>query len=40
MKQISITDSSYRALLNDAKRRKLKLEELIDIILKREYQLK
>jgi hypothetical protein len=40
MKQISITDSAYRALSNDAKRRKLKVEELIDIILKREYQLK
>lgn len=40
MKQISISDSAYRALCNDAKRRKLKLEELIEIIFKREYQLK
>ena len=40
MKQISITEANYRALYNDARRRKLSVEELIEIIIKREYKLK
>jgi hypothetical protein len=40
MKQLSITDNSYKALLNDARKRKLTPDELIEIILKREYKLK
>jgi hypothetical protein len=39
MKQVSITDNSHKALLNDARKRKLTPEELIEIILKREYKL-
>jgi hypothetical protein len=40
MKQVSLTDASYKALYNDAKRRKLSTDELIEIILKREYKIK
>jgi len=40
MKQVLITDTSYKALSTDAKRRKLTPDELIEIILKREYKLK
>lgn len=40
MKNIQITDTAYKALSNDAKKRKLSAEEAIDIILKREYKLK
>lgn len=40
MKQVLITGTSYKALSIDAKRRKLTPDELIEIILKREYKLK
>jgi hypothetical protein len=40
MKQVSLTDASYKALYNDAKRRKLSIDELLEIIIKREYKLK
>lgn len=40
MKQVLIADTSYKALSADAKRRKLSPDELIEIILKREYKLK
>ena len=40
MKNIQITDTAYKALSTDAKKRKLSPEEAIDIILKREYKLK
>ena len=40
MKQLSIADDSYKALLTDARKRKLTPDELIEIILKREYKLK
>jgi hypothetical protein len=40
MKQVLITDTSYKALSADAKRRKLSVDELLAIILKREYKLK
>jgi len=40
MKQALITDTSYKALLSDARKRKLTPDELIEIILKREYKLK
>lgn len=40
MKQVLVTDISYKALSNDAKQRKLTPNELIEIILKREYKLK
>jgi len=40
MKQVSLADASYKALYNDAKRRKLSIDELLEIIIKREYKLK
>ena len=40
MKQVIITDTSFKALSNDAKRRKLSVDELLEVILKREYKLK
>lgn len=40
MKQVLLTDASYKALYTDAKRRKLSTDELLEIILKREYKLK
>ena len=40
MKQVSLTDTLYKALHNDAKRRKLSIDELLEIILKREYKIK
>ena len=38
--KVSLTDASYKALYNDAKRRKLSIDELLEIIIKREYKLK
>ena len=40
MKQVSLTDILYKTLCNDAKRRKLSIDELLEIIIKREYKLK
>lgn len=40
MKKLLITESTYKALSNDAKQRKLTPDELNEIILKREYKLK
>jgi hypothetical protein len=40
MKQLAISDNSYKALLNDARKRKLTPDELVEIILKREYKIK
>lgn len=40
MKQVLIADATYKALDADAKRRKLSVNELLEIILKREYKLK
>jgi len=40
MKQVSLTDALYKELHNDAKRRKLSIDELLEIIIKREYKLK
>lgn len=39
MKKVLITDGTYRALSTDAKKRALTPDELIEIILKREYKL-
>lgn len=40
MKKVLIRDSTYRVLSADAKKRALTPDELIEIILKREYKLK
>lgn len=40
MKNISIHDAIYRVLSNDAKKRKLSPEEVLEIILKREYKIR
>ena len=40
MKYLTISEAYYRALYNDARRRKLSVDELIGIIIKREYKLK
>jgi hypothetical protein len=40
MKKILITDASHKVLNADAKKRKLSVDELVEIIIKREYQLK
>ena len=40
MKQVLITDTSYKVLSADAKRRKLTPDELVEIIIKREYRIK
>jgi hypothetical protein len=36
---LPVSDNAYKALSSDASKRKLKPEELLDIILKREYKL-
>jgi len=40
MKQITISENTYKALLNDARKRKLSPDEVIEIIIKRGYKLK
>jgi len=40
MKQITISENTYKALLNDSRKRKLSPDEVIEIIIKREYKLK
>jgi predicted DNA-binding ribbon-helix-helix protein len=40
MKEISIANALYKALENDAKRRRLSVDELVAVILKREYKIK
>jgi len=40
MKSIIIADHIYKALANDSRKRRLTVDELIEIILKREYKLK
>lgn len=40
MKNTLISDKAHKALSDDAKRRRLSPDELLEIILKREYKLK
>jgi len=40
MKSVLIPDSIYKYLTNDARKRKLTPDELVQVILKREYKLK
>jgi hypothetical protein len=40
MKEVSIANALYKVLENDAKRRRLSVDELVAIILKREYKIK
>jgi hypothetical protein len=40
MKRILIADNIYRALSADAKRRNLTPEEVVEVLLKREYKIK
>jgi hypothetical protein len=40
MKSILIADEVYKIISNDAKRRKLTVEELVQVVLKREYKIK
>jgi len=40
MKKLIVSEATYRALSNDAKKRNLTPDELNEIILKREYKLK
>jgi len=40
MKNISISDTLFRALSNDARKRQLTPEEVIEVLLKREYKIK
>ena len=40
MKQITIPEVFYKALYTDARKRKLSVDELVEILIKREYKLK
>jgi len=40
MKNISISDTLFRVLSNDARKRQLTPEEVIEVLLKREYKMK
>jgi len=40
MKSVLIPDAIYKYLMNDARKRKLTPDELVQVILKREYKLK
>jgi hypothetical protein len=40
MKKAEIADQVYKLMAADAKRKGLKVDELIDVILKREYKVK
>jgi len=40
MKTIKVQDATYKTLNDDAKRKKLSVEELIEVIIRREYKIK
>ena len=40
MKTIKVQDATYKILNDDAKRKKLSIEELLEVIIRREYKIK
>ena len=40
MKKVILADAIYRAVSNDAKKRNLTPDEVVEVLLKREYKLK